>query len=695
MAAQIVGSGNQRSTGKQIEAKAAIRNVAGLCALLALVTLAYSNHFNNAFHFDDSHTVVQNPYIRSLDNLRVIFTDTTAFSTLPANRTYRPLVTVSLALDYAMSGGLNPLFFHLSTFVWFCLQVVLMYALFQKIFDLARPDPRNSAVALLATGIYAIHPAIAETVNYVIQRGDVYSTLGVIAALLLYAAFPSRRKTGLYLLPLALAILSKPPALVFPAILFAYVRLFEEKQFLPALKKCIPALAVTAATGYLVTAMTPATYTPTENSAYFYRITQPLVALRYFRSFVLPTHLTADTDFVAVTGLLDRGAWLGFLFVAAVIAVAWKCGRAAEWKPVAFGLWWFLLALAPTSAFALSEVENDHRMYFPFAGLTLAACWTIALAVYRRRTFSRPAIAAGAAACVLLFAGMAWATRARNEIWRTDESLWLDVTIKSPKNGRGLMNYGLTQMEKGDYRRALEYFERAAVFNPSYSFLEINRGIANAGLNQKAEAEAHFLRAIELSPNIAESHYFYARWLRQEGRTATALAELDRTIQLNPDYLPAQYLAMQTYGEQGDAAKARELARGVLQRFPSDNTAQSFLAQADRNPDGTGTRVIQTAPQTADDYVQLSLDYYRSGRFEDSVQAAQQALKLQPKYAAAYNNIAAAHAQLRNWDRAIEAAQAALKIQPDFQLARNNLAWAESQKKLEEEKRSTNSQPAR
>jgi hypothetical protein len=32
---------------------------------------------------------------------------------------------------------------------------------------------------------------MAETVNYVIQRGDLYCTLGCVAALLIYARYPS------------------------------------------------------------------------------------------------------------------------------------------------------------------------------------------------------------------------------------------------------------------------------------------------------------------------------------------------------------------------------------------------------------------------------------------------------------------------------------------------------------------------
>ena len=68
-----------------------------VCALAAAVSISYSNHFDNGFHFDDSHAVVDNPYIRSLGNAHLFFTDPKTFSVLPANRTWRPLVSLSLA----------------------------------------------------------------------------------------------------------------------------------------------------------------------------------------------------------------------------------------------------------------------------------------------------------------------------------------------------------------------------------------------------------------------------------------------------------------------------------------------------------------------------------------------------------------------------------------------------------------------
>src|SRR5581483_7166785 len=57
--------------------------------------------------------------------------------------------------------------FHISTFIWFLAQLALMFFLFQVLFDSARPDPANTYFALFAAALYGLHPAVAETVNYI------------------------------------------------------------------------------------------------------------------------------------------------------------------------------------------------------------------------------------------------------------------------------------------------------------------------------------------------------------------------------------------------------------------------------------------------------------------------------------------------------------------------------------------------
>ena len=553
--------------------------VAPTFGLFALVSVVYLNHFQNGFHFDDFHTIVNNPYIQNLHNVPRFFKDTSSFSTLPTNRTYRPLVSASLAIDYALGHGLNPRYFHASTFFWFLLQLVLMYALFVKICDVSRPNPRNQWIALFAVALYGVHPAVAETVNYIIQRGDLYSTLGVIAALECYIYLPGLRKYGIYLIPFTAALLSKPPALVFPAILYIYVWLFDEERWPQALYRCVPAILLAGAIGYFMTVMTPPGFNPGSASAYAYRITQPLVALRYFRTLFIPNRLSADSDFAAISSVFADDAWVGFLFVFAVITAAVWTSRKREWRPTAFGLWWFLLALIPTAVFPLAEVENDHRMFFPFVGLVLAICWPIGQWVISHPPQGWRRVATTAAAGLVL-CGYAWGTVQRNEVWRSDESLWRDVSIKSPKNGRGLMNYGLALMARGEYTGARDLYNRAAAYTPNYSTLEINRGIVNGALHDDTAAEQHFNRAIMLAPGQADPHYFFARWLDEKNRWPEAAEQLGLAIAANPDFMPARYLRMQSALSRGDWPTVILEAEATLQRFPSDAAAVNYRARA-------------------------------------------------------------------------------------------------------------------
>jgi tetratricopeptide (TPR) repeat protein len=662
--------------------------VAALLLLLA-VALAYSNHFQNGFHFDDFHTVNNNPYIRSLHNAKLFFTDPATFSVLPANRTYRPLVTLSLAFDYWLGSGLKPFYFHLDAFLWYLVQLALMLALFRHILRFASAEPWTDWAALFAVALYGLHPAMAETVNYVIQRGDLYSTLLVVAALALYALAPRLRRFGIYLLPLALALITKQPAAIFPAILLAYVFLFEERHAGRALLRCAPSIVVVGLMLWLQTRMMPATFVPGIISAHDYLVTQPWVALHYFLMFFAPVALTADSDQTAfstifcVEGIAGTAfvlALMGAIYATAIYATA----RRESLRPAAFGLAWFLLALIPTSVYPLSELENDHRMFFPFVGLALAVSWCAALAM-RRIHASAPVIIACA---VPILAACAWGTHARNEVWRSEETLWRDVTVKSPHNGRGLMNYGLTLMSKGQTPEALNYFTRALEYTPNYFILEINLGIAYGDLHRDADAEAHFFRARQLAPGDAQPNFYYGRWLATQGRLREAVAQFQAAIVHNRDYLDPRYALMQAYWDTGMQPAAKDLATDTLQMSPGDTTALRFLngqavAEALPNPTAIAEAAVKLAP-TAGNYLNLSLAYDRAGRFRDCIRAAEQALKLRPGYALAYNNIAAAHMDMGEWDAAIAAAGEAVRLQPDFQLARNNLAAAEQQKKLAE-----------
>jgi protein O-mannosyl-transferase len=652
--------------------------VAALIVLTA-VTLTYANHFQNGFHFDDYHSISNNVPIRSLAKLPRFFLDAKTSSVSPTHQAWRPLVTASLALDYWLGKGYHPFWFHLSSFLWFLAVLVFAALLFETILDRIDPSPRNFWIAWFAAAWYGLHPAMAETVNYIIQRADILSTFGVVAGLALYTRFPVWRRSGLYLLPVVMGLLAKPPALIFPAVLAAYLFLVEEKASRASwgriLRQSLPALGLSAIFLALQSVMTPKSFDPGVPSAALYLLTQPYVWFRYLVTFFLPLHLSADTDLQPLSSAFSLEALGGFLFLGLLAFLIYSTAKRPAGRPVAFGLTWFVLGLIPTSVFPLAEVENDHRMFLPFVGLALAVSWGAGWLATRPALGRDGRVAAltGAVCLLLLCAG---GTRRRNQVWRTEESLWQDVTLKSPRNGRGLMNYGLARMSMGDFRGALALFERAQAFTPSYADLEINLGIDTGALGRDAEAEQHFQRALVLAPREAEPHYFFARWLKSKGRTAEAIPQLREAIGLSPTYLEARLLLLQAYADQGSWPPLASLASETLKLAPEDAAVQRYAQM--KPPGGAAPPPVPfPAPETL---LNLSLAAYQKNDFQGCIRFAQLALQRRPEYAEAYNNLTAAYNSLGQWDQAIEAGREALRIKPDYQLARNNLLWAEAHK---------------
>ena len=610
--------------------------------ILGLVVLTYSNHFWNAFEFDDAHTIVSNAAIRDLRNIPRFFTDATTTSSTPYNQTYRPGTTTLNAIDFALAGGrLDPFVFHCSIFIAYLLLGGLLYLLYQHV--LARSGGRgwSRLAALFAAGWFLLHAANAETVNYISQRADSFSTLMVVLALVIYLYRPGWRPYQVHLLPMAAGMLVKLPAVTFAPLLFVYVYLFESEEIqgrgrraLKALRAALPALLLGAALLLLASDLTPAYAVPAGPGRLNYLISQPFAVVHYIDNFFLPLQLSVDTDWRPLTTILDDRFFAGIGLLAALIAAAvytarWKAGR-----PVAFGLVWFLLGLLPTSSVVpLDEVVNDHRTFLAYIGLVLAVSWAAGLGIQRHRAlFERSTaarVALGCAAAALLL-GHAWGAHQRNQVWATPASLWYDATLKSPANPRALMNYGLTQMEQGNLSGALDYYNRALALAPSYAYLRVNLGILYAAQGKPVEAEDQFRSALSLAPNLPEPYYYYARFLVNQGRPSEARSALAAALALSPGYLDAQVLAASLVP--GDAYTTE---------------------------------------------INAGLAAYQAGDFLASLAAAQDAARLRPDSYVAYNNICAAANQLAHWEQAIRACQQALVLNPDFELARNNLQVAQ------------------
>jgi tetratricopeptide (TPR) repeat protein len=74
-----------------------------------------------------------------------------------------------------------------------------------------------------------------------------------------------------------------------------------------------------------------------------------------------------------------------------------------------------------------------------------------------------------------------------------------------------------------------------------------------------------------------------------------------------------------------------------------------------------------------DHYLALSIVYFKDHRYNDSIAACREALKINPSQAEAFSNIAAAYHAMGKLDDTIAALREAVRISPDLPTAKSNL----------------------
>ncbi len=672
----------------------------------------WSNHFGNSFHFDDFPTIVNNPWLNHTSNVGRFFTNPRTFSAAKETADYRPLLSTLFALDYKLGGGPRAFIFQAENFLWFALQLLAIFALFRLI------PGANYCAALFGTFLYGLHPVAADTVNYPLQRGTIIGSLGVIAGLALWIYWPrmlpqtlpitlkrvpehgfdeylrNNYKTlekrylrlihlpvGLYLWPVILALLVEPAAAVFAPILLAYILIFEnESERRP--RHAIPAAVLCVGYWIFQTAFTWRFGAFSRIPAPNYWITQPWIVLRYLYAFFVPAHLSTDTDFAPFAHFWSPPAVAGYAGLAALIGFTVWLSRQEDWREVGFGLWWFLIALVPYAALPHRVVEADWRMFLPFVGLALAAsraAWIAFALLYGSRLRMAALIGVPVAALAVL-AACGWVTYDRNAAWESEATLWSDAIAKSPHDGRAFMYLGLTRIND-DHNAVLYELTRAHRVSPRDALIGINLARAYNTLSRPKEADAVYRSAIADAPAYSPAYSSYGEFLESRQRVEEGYAMATKALALDPYDLAARRVVMAVLADRHGWIGPRQIADDTLRLYPDDPDGARALLVAQTGIDHVA-QVEKAAIQqpTADNYLNLSVQYYNTQRYDDSIRAAQEALRIDPNLPEAYSNMAAAYHAEGKLDAALAALRQALKLNPGLPSAAHNLQVVTAEK---------------
>jgi hypothetical protein len=419
---------------------------------VGLAALAFAPGLWAGFLYDDRRDVVLNPAAAAAS----------FWERLPG--TVRPLLKASYALQDALHG-MTPWAFHAVNLALHLIAVALVFLLVRRACVLAgagpaeagRNDPeRAERTALIAATLWAVHPALAETVVYVSGRSAGLSGVLVLGALA--AATGARPRPGLAFGCALAAPLARETALVAPLLLLAWqVTVHRDQAASQRLRRAWPVWA-----GALLAALIIASLSRhRELVAFSLDQRGPLDALRanlfaipeILRLWLEPWRISILPAQAVVHGWTEAPTFLRAAGLAAlpVLALAFR----ARAPVVALAVLWTLVALLPTNSL-IWRVEPVALRPLYLAGIGLALL--IALPLARLRGGG---ILAGA--LVLALGVLAWQ---RATLFQDEVALFADVARKAPGDARAALMLALVLANAGRTEEARAALDAALALDP-------------------------------------------------------------------------------------------------------------------------------------------------------------------------------------------------------------------------------------
>ncbi|MCX7288806.1 MAG: tetratricopeptide repeat protein [Rhodobacterales bacterium] len=440
-------------------AQAKLASVRGAAVLLALTGLVFAPGLRAGFVYDDRRDILGNPAAQAAS-----FQDQ-----LP--ETLRPLLKASYALQDALTGFSAPAF-HMVNLAMHLGAVLLVLTLVTRVCRLAgHALPMADRIAWIAAGLWAVHPALTDTVTYVSGRSAGLSGLLVLGAIV--AATAERPRPLLAFGCAGLAPLARETALVAPLLLVAWqLTLGQEDPRLVALRRAAPVWA-----GALVAALVIAAMARHRDLVAFSLAQRPpLDALRanvfaipeILRLWGQPWRVSILPQQPLIHGWNDAPTLLRLTALATLPVLALALRHRAPLA--AFAALWTLIALMPTNSL-IWRVDPVALRPLYLAGIGLS----LLLALMMARLRFGPALA------LALVAGLGAMTWTRATLYQDEVALFADAAAKAPNDARSHLMLGLVLANAGRLDEAQAALDQALLLDPFQTGAENALRLLKAG----------------------------------------------------------------------------------------------------------------------------------------------------------------------------------------------------------------------
>ena len=631
-----------------------------LFILAVLGLLVYSNSFGSPFVYDDKWYILENVHIRDLSNFLGL--SGTRYVTL-----------LSFALNYAISVY-EPFGYNITNIFIHIINAMLLYSVVVLIIKTPVVDKDRaglSALPLICSLIFLVHPIETQAVNYITQR---FASLATLFYLLSVACFLRARLGSLslersryifYAISLLAAVTAQVTkeisfTLPFVLVLFEFVFFTKDRgvkkrvlYLVPFLLTLliIPAILFVPEQGggeHILTAAGKLKSMQVkelkELSAYSYLLTEFRVIVTYLRLLVFPVNQNLLYDYPRYNSFFAPQVFVSFIFLASIFSSAvWFLLRSRR-KRDALGimlsigvLWFFITISIESSVIPIQHVIFEHRLYLSSIGFFIAAG---AGFLYLARLFNsgdRERFSKGAQVLVIaVVILLAFLTYKRNTVWSSDILLWQDVTLKNPDAFEARNNLGLAYSEAGENAKAKEQFIRAIKLKPASSSPYNNLGQLYFSERDHKKALFYYKEALKRDKTNAQARNNIANLYQDTGDTGSALAYYTRALKDKPFSDEIIFNIAGLYKKAGDMDNAADYYNRAIKLAPDKGLyrfALGLLLVEAGEPDLAETHIkeaVRLDPGLTGAYKSLAAMSYAKGSYSEAAGYFKQAIALSP-----------------------------------------------------------------
>lgn len=256
------------------------------------------------------------------------------------------------------------------------------------------------------------------------------------------------------------------------------------------------------------------------------------------------------------------------------------------------------------------------------------------------------------------------------------------VLVAVPKHPLALQLAGDALAAKGNHREAMAEYDALVAVAPENYAGYFRKAIVYRAMAKPSEAETQFRAALERAPGSPDVVEQLVALLVQRQEHAQAIALLKDQIAKN-DHLGAfHYMLGTVYAAidrrpdaEAEFKRAIELDKSLLAAYE----ALAQLYARGQNPDQVIAQyraMVEAAPAKASPHLLLGMAYEAQQRYDDAMAEYREALRLDPQFAPAANNLAWLYAERgQNLDVALTLAQTAMEQLPSNPGVADTLGW--------------------